>query len=173
MGDNECCLLGSKDAIARYGLKELINCNNSHFGIPSDLSLAYCNNDALITEELLRKQFKEEKKMNLEITLIGSTTSSREAMMEIYNNLTLRGNLVMLPYMGDVPEDADVVIEQLYNIHREKMKIADFVVVVDQNGYIGKDTKAEIKWCESQGKPVIYASDLGMTDNSKPHKLQK
>lgn len=170
MIDNACCLLGSKDAIQRYGLKEMIDCSNNHFGMDNVLSLAYCNNDALITEELLRKQFKEEKKMNLKITLIGSTKRSREAMMEIYNNLTLRGNLVMLPYMGDVPEDADVVIEQLHDIHREKMKIADFVVVVDQNGYIGKDTQAEIKWCENQGKRVIYASDFGMASKPKERK---
>lgn len=131
------------------GLKEVIN---SHYGI----------NDALVTAELLRKEYMEDKGMNHKITLIGSM-KNKDAMMEIYNRLTLRGNLVMLPYMGIIPEDADDdMIEQLHDIHREKMIAADFVVVVDQNGYIGKDTQAEIKWCENQGKRIIYASDLGM-----------
>lgn len=102
--------------------------------------------------------------MNLKITLIGSIKHSGEAMMEIYNRLTLRGNLVMLPYMGIIPEDSDDVIIKLHDIHQEKMRVADFVVIVDQDGYIGKDTQAEIKWCENHGKQVIYASDLGMLD---------
>lgn len=174
-----------KDAFIRYGLEELKIVGSPP--APCTPNLAYCENDIigkinvenlnsaqkkLVTEELLRKQFKEEKKeMNLKITLIGSIKNGGEAMMEIYNRLTLRGNLVMLPYMGVVPEDADDMIEQLHDIHREKMRIADFVVVVDQNGYIGKDTQAKIKWCENHGKQVIYASDLNMADKPLPAML--
>ena len=172
MNDNACCTMGTKDALIRYRLEELKNSVNRHFGIPSDpsLGLAYCKNDILITEELLRKQFKEEKEMNLKITLIGSM-KNKDAMMDVYNRLTLRGNLVMLPYMGAIQEDTDEdTIEKLHDIHREKMRIADFVVVVDQNGYIGKDTQAEIKWCENHNKMIIYASDLNMTQPAKQKK---
>lgn len=102
--------------------------------------------------------------MDLKITLIGSIKNSGEAMMEIYNKLTLRGDLVMLPYMGIIPEDSDDIIEKLHDIHRQKMRAADIVVVVNRNGYIGQDTQAEIKWCENNGKRVIYASDFAMLD---------
>lgn len=166
MGENECCMMGTKDALDKYVLEELKKGSNRHFGIHSDtcLGLAYCKNDVLITEEILRKQFKEDTKMNHKITLIGSM-KNKDAMMDIYNRLTLRGNLVMLPYMGIIPEDADDdMIEQLHDIHHEKMREADFVVVVDQDGYIGKDTQAEIKWCEIQGKRIIYSSDFAMLD---------
>lgn len=171
MSENGCCTMGTKDAIARYGLEELKNRINSHYGIlSSEPSLRYCDNDIFVTEDLLRKQFMEEKEMNHKITLIGSM-KNKDAMMDVYNRLTLRGDLVMLPYMGVIPEDADDdMIEQLHDIHREKMRVADFVVVVDQNGYIGKDTQAEIKWCESQGKRIIYASDFEMVSKPKERK---
>lgn len=145
------------------GLRETIKAINAHYGI----------NDVLVTEDLIRKQFKEENKMTLKITLIGSM-KNKDTMIDVYNKLTLRGNLVMLPYMGIIPEDADDdIIEQLHDIHREKMRVADFVVVVDQDSYIGKDTQAEIKWCESQGKRIIYASDFDMLDTPQPAKSKK
>lgn len=134
------------------GLREAMN---AHYGI----------NDALVTAELIRKQFMEDNKMTRKITLIGSIKHSREAILDIYNRLTLRGNTVMLPYMGIITEDIDAdAIERLHALHREKMNVADFVIVVDQDGYIGKDTMAEIKWCESNGVRIIYASDLGMVN---------
>ena len=132
----------------------------------------YIGNDALVTEELLREQFiKEEKEMTRKITLIGSIKHSREAMLDIYNRLTLRGNIVILPYMGIITEDIDAdAIERLHALHREKMNVADFVIVVDQDGYIGRDTMAEIKWCENNGVRIIYASDLNMLQPAKSKK---
>lgn len=164
MGENGCCAKKS-------ALKELIN---SHYGILSrEPSLRYCDNDVFVTEEILRKQFMEEKEMSRKVTLIGSI-KHKDVMMEIYNKLTLRGYVVYLPYMGAITEDADDdTIEKLHDIHRDKMMMADFVVVVDQNGYIGKDTQAEIKWCESQGKRIIYASDFSMLDTAQPVKSKK
>lgn len=165
MEANRCCT-------DKLGLKELIN---SHYGIPSEPSLRYCENDIIVTREMALEslKLKEEKEMNHKITLIGSM-KNKDAMMDVYNKLTLRGNLVMLPYMGVIPEDADDdIIEQLHAIHREKMRVADFVVVVDRDGYIGKDTQAEIKWCESQGKRIIYASDFAMLDIAQPANSKK
>ena len=135
------------------------------------IPLKYCDNDVFITEELLRKQFMEDNKMTRKITLIGSIKHSGEAMLDIYNRLTLRGNTVMLPYMGIITEDIDAdAIERLHSLHREKMNVADFVIVVDQDGYIGRDTMAEIKWCESNGVRIIYASDLNILQPAKSKK---
>ena len=112
--------------------------------------------------------------MSRKITLIGSIKNSREAMMEIYNKLTLRGDIVYLPYMGAISEDTDDdTIERLHDLHEEKMMVSDFVVVVDRNGYIGKDTQDEINWCENNGKRIIYASDFAMLDTSQPSKSKK
>ena len=130
----------------------------------------YCGNDVLITEELLRKQFMEEKEMASRITLIGSM-KNKEAMMEIYNRLTLRGNFVILPYMGVISEDVDEdTIERLHDLHKNKMSSSDLVIVVDQDGYIGKDTHTEIRWCEDHSIKIIYASDLGMLQPVKSKK---
>jgi hypothetical protein len=133
-------------------------------------ALRYCANDVFVTEEILRKQFMEEKEMASRITLIGSM-KNKEAMMEIYNKLTLRGVTVFLPYMDSIPEDADEdTIEMLHNLHRKKMTESNIVIVVDQDGYIEKYTRAEIKWCEEHDRSIIYASDLGMTQPAKSKK---
>ena len=61
MGENGCC--------TAEGLRELINRAeiNSHYGIlSSEPSLRYCDNDVFVTEEILRKQFMEEKKWESE-----------------------------------------------------------------------------------------------------------
>ena len=135
--------------------------------------LRYCMNDVFVTKDLLRKQFMEEKEMNRKITLVGSM-KFKDAMMEIYNRFTLRGDCVFLPYMGVIPEDANEdIIEKLHELHKDKMRMSDFVVVVDQDGYIGKDTQAEINWCVKQGMQIIYASDLAMLEKTKPYKIQK
>jgi hypothetical protein len=149
------------------GLKELA----VKFGADFDGDvIKYCGNDVLITEELLRKQFMEEKEMITNVTLIGSM-KNKEAMMEIYNKLTLRGVTVFLPYMDTISEDADEdTIERLHNLHINKMTESNLVIVVDQDGYIEKDTRAEIKWCEEHGRSIIYASDLGMTQPAKSKK---
>ncbi len=123
----------------------------------------------------LRKQFMEDNKMarKITITLIGSM-KNKEIMMEIYNKLTFRGNYVMLPYMDVIPEDADMdAIDRLHSLHRDKMMGSDLIIVVDTNGYIGKDTREEIKFCEDHGKIIIYASDLDMLVTTQPAKSKK
>lgn len=129
----------------------------------------YCGNDVLVTEEILRKQFMEEKEMNYNskvITLVGSMSEvNKAAMMELYNRLTYKGNNVKLPYMDRIPEDAsDEQIELLHDIYEKKMASADLVIVVDADGHIGKDTQREINWCNNHGNNIIYLSDMQVYD---------
>lgn len=162
MDVNDIAVVGSISSLKKLSMQ---------FGADFDGDVVrYCNNDVFITEELLRKQFMEEKEMITNVTLIGSL-KNKDAMLEIYNKLTLRGITVLLPYMGDIPEDADEdTIERLHDLHRTKMTESNIVIVVDQDGYIGKETRVEIKWCEEHGRSIIYASDLGMTQPAKSKK---
>lgn len=147
------------------GYKDLINAQ--YYGMPSRAggrSSRYYEDDVTFANYARPETFSmEEIKMNQRIAIIGSIKHCREEIMEIYNRLTLRGDIVMLPYMGIIPEyEDDDTIEKLHKLHRDKMRMADFVIVVDKDDYIGKDTLADIKWCESQGIRIMYASDMNM-----------
>ena len=45
-------------------------------------------------------------------------------------------------------------------VHREKIKLADAILVVDANKYIGESTKSEIEFAKSLNKEILYYSDL-------------
>jgi hypothetical protein len=153
-------IIGTKEALKRLQ-------SNSVYG------LGYCENDALVTEELLRKQFMEEKEMGFEkiVTLIGSMSEvNKAAMMALYNRLTLKGDFVYLPYMDRVPEDvSDEQIETLHNLHEYKMGKADLVIVINVDGHVGKDTQREINWCNDHNKNIIYLSDMLACDFLRPN----
>ena len=132
----------------------------------------YSESDALVTRELLRKQFMEEKEMNYNskvITLIGSMSEvNKAAMIALYNRLTYKGHNVKLPYMGEVPEDvSDDQIEVLRDLHKTKMDSANLIIVVDADGHIGKDTQREIDWCNERGRNIIYLSDMQVYDGEE------
>ena len=48
----------------------------------------------------------------------------------------------------------------LDEMHKEKIKISDAILVVNVNNYIGSSTKSEIEFAKSLGKEIIYYTDL-------------
>jgi hypothetical protein len=153
VSENGCCT-------AKPSFKELINAHYG-IGIHTEDALRYCANDAFVTEEILRKQFMEEKEMNWNskvITLVGSMSEvNKAAMMALYNRLTYKGHNVKLPYMDRIPEDAsDEQIKLIHDVHEAKMDNASLIIVVDADGHVGKDTQREINWCNDHNKNIIY-----------------
>lgn len=56
--------------------------------------------------------------------------------------------------------EAEGVTDILNNLHLRKIDMADEVFVVNVNGYIGDDTKREIAYANSLGKPVRYLEEI-------------
>lgn len=83
------------------------------------------------------------------VVLCGSSRFRKE-LDEANLRETLAGNIVLsiCPGMSD-RKKAD-------RIHREKIKIADEVLVVNPGGYIGPSTKSEIAYAKKKGKQVRY-----------------
>lgn len=48
----------------------------------------------------------------------------------------------------------------LDKMHKEKIKLADAILVVNVNGYIGNSTKSEIEFAKSLNKEILYYTDL-------------
>ncbi len=91
------------------------------------------------------------------ITLCGSMKYKKE-MMKLAIQLQLKGNIVLTPAY---PVDENIIyspdeMETLSKVHKEKIKMSDFIFVVNVNNYIGKSTKSEIEYAQSLNKEIMY-----------------
>lgn len=96
------------------------------------------------------------------ITVCGSLSFQKE-MMEIAEKLELSGDCVIVPIYPVRAGKADYTdqeIEMFDNMHREKIKMADAILVVNVNHYIGSSTKNEIAFAQSLNKEILYYTDL-------------
>lgn len=99
------------------------------------------------------------------ITLCGST-KFKDEINRANAELTMQGNLVIsLGVFGhvDMPDhdwttngNADKLM--LDNLHKRKIDLADEIMVIDVDGYVGESTRGEIAYAEEKGKPVRYWS---------------
>ena len=106
------------------------------------------------------------------VTLIGSGKflSTFKSVAQI---LTLKGFIVNTPAIFDnesfMKGDVELSEEshKMYDdVHRQKMNMSDFVVLIHNNQYIGKDTREEIEYCNLRGITVIDYEKL-LFDESK------
>lgn len=94
------------------------------------------------------------------ITVCGSMKFYKE-MLEIAEKMELKGNCVLVPIASSLKKTftADE-IEMLGKMHKEKIKIADAILVVNIDGYIGQSTQQEIVFAQSLNKEIMYYTDL-------------
>lgn len=97
------------------------------------------------------------------ITVCGSLRFYKE-MMGITEKMELEGNCMLVPvYNPSRPNKDDFTEEEalmLDKIHKERIKLADAILVVNVDGYIGNSTSKEIEYAKSLGKEVIYYTEL-------------
>lgn len=96
------------------------------------------------------------------ITVCGSYKFKNE-MIEITEKMTLQGNCVITPNdLTKTDKDAYTKDEILMidQMHKEKIKLSDAILVVDVDGYIGNSTKSEIEFAKSLDKQILYYTDL-------------
>ena len=51
------------------------------------------------------------------------------------------------------------VAEKLDELHKRKIDLSNFVMVLNVGGYIGESTRSEIEYAKSQGKMIVYLED--------------
>ncbi len=96
------------------------------------------------------------------ITVCGSYKFKKE-MLEITEKLALQGNCMLTPIELSKPNKeayTEKEAEMLDKMHKEKIKLADAILVVNVNDYIGNSTKTEIEYAKLLGKEVLYYTDL-------------
>lgn len=97
------------------------------------------------------------------ITVCGSLRFVKE-MMEITEKMELQGNCMLVPIYNPSRPDKDSFTEEeglmLDKMHKERIKLADAILVVNVDGYVGNSTKNEIEFAKSLNKEIIYYTDL-------------
>ncbi|MFK0120800.1 NUDIX domain-containing protein [Streptomyces sp. NPDC090994] len=97
------------------------------------------------------------------VALCGSTRHW-DALAEANLYETAAGRIVLAPGcnlrqphpLWADPNRAGRLKQQLGELHRRKIDLADEVLVVNPDGYIGDSTRSEIDYAQSLGKPVRY-----------------
>lgn len=94
------------------------------------------------------------------VCLCGSTKFKR--LFEVcIKEMTKAGIVVLYPdtYKGFDGTDKTISEKEktnLQNIHFEKIKMADCVLILNPFGYIGESTKNEIEYAKKLGKKIFY-----------------
>ena len=92
------------------------------------------------------------------VTLCGSTRF--EEKFRILNEyFTMRGYIVLAP--GVFAHSRDIQISaadkaRLDELHKEKIEMSDFIIVICPNGYIGESTRSEIEYAVAHNKRIYY-----------------
>ena len=97
------------------------------------------------------------------ITVCGSMKFINE-MMDIAEKLELEGNCVLMPLFNSNRPNKDSYTEEegkiLDQMHKERIKLADAIIVVNKDNYIGSSTRKEIEFAKSLNKEILYYTDL-------------
>jgi hypothetical protein len=94
------------------------------------------------------------------VCLCGSSRFCAE-FLRVERVESLAGRIVLMPavfFSTEGPRLDSVEAASLKAVHREKIRMADEILVVDVDGYVGDSTRQEIEFALSLGKAVRYWS---------------
>lgn len=99
-----------------------------------------------------------------EIVCLCGSTRFGEAFRNAQLRLTMRGCIVLTIGIN-TKSDSDLLIageitetdkDNLDALHKRKIDLADRVLILNVNGYIGDSTRSEIKYAMETGKPIDW-----------------
>lgn len=97
------------------------------------------------------------------VTLCGSTRFKEEFLRQ-QKLLTLAGKIVisvgLFGHSGDSEALAEETKLMLDDMHKRKIDMADEILVINKDGYIGSSTKSEIEYALKTNKKVNYLEPL-------------
>ena len=95
------------------------------------------------------------------ITICGSM-KYKDNMIEIVESLALRGYCVISPvYLNKSKElYTNEDFKTLKDIHFQKIKLSDAILIVNIDNYIGDSTKLEIDYAKELNKEILYYTDM-------------
>lgn len=153
--------------LTKEGYEWMQNSYNDAKKTPTNYAIAKIAYEARLAKESVAHiglPPKKEKRKEKVITLCGSTRYKDEFFAAL-ENLTLAGNIVMLPGYFGHQEGAipisETVKENLDALHKKKIDMSDAIYVINKDGYIGESTKSEITYAIAHGKEILYYENGG------------
>src|ERR1017187_2449272 len=108
------------------------------------------------------------------VCLCGSTRFVAEFNRQ-RKELTERGQIVLSIEVVTTqarehdPQHADPAAKaRLDELHKRKIDLADYVLVLNVDGYIGESTRGEIEYAEEHGKPVRFLESADSDEDDEP-----
>lgn len=93
------------------------------------------------------------------VCLCGST-KFEEQFIITNRDETLKGNIVLSVGVFAHGRDKQFISHtqkvKLDNLHKRKIDLADEVIVLNVDGYIGKSTRSEIEYAKNNNKSIRY-----------------
>ena len=99
------------------------------------------------------------------VCLCGSTKFKQEFIKANFEE-TMKGKIVLtVGWFGhadkDIYETTSDEKKMLDELHKRKIDLADEILVISMNGYIGESTKSEIEYAKSKNKKIEYRTKYG------------
>jgi hypothetical protein len=88
------------------------------------------------------------------ITII-CPTKFKEEINDVYEDLSLAGNIVLMPVCVD-EYTKKTEEEKLMKLHKAKIDLADEIVVIRKAGYLGRGSYEEIGYAYTTGKDIRF-----------------
>ncbi len=107
------------------------------------------------------------------VCLCGSTRFMAQFFEEGWE-LTLRGHIVLSVGVCKHAQDHGAealgqdVAEQLDELHKRKIDLADWIVVLNVGGYVGNSTASEIEYAIQHGKPINWLEPGNIPERFRP-----
>lgn len=99
----------------------------------------------------------------MEIITVCGSLKFKEEMISSALKMELLGNVVITPIMPNGDNKDDFTEEEfkiLGDMHKEKIKLADSILVINVDHYIGTSTKREIEYAKKLNRKILYYTDL-------------
>ena len=115
--------------------------------------------------EIKRLQKRERPLDFPEVVCLCGSTRFMDAFHAVGWQLTLDGYIVLSVGVCKHAQDhggealGEEVAERLDELHKRKIDLADSVMVLNVDGYIGKSTRSEIEYAKSRGKRIRYLEE--------------
>lgn len=122
-------------------------------------------------QKIITKQIQKNPKYAPKIiTLCGSTKFEKE-FMDTQRYLTVQGYIVLSVGLFGHSRDSsywetldkqtqDELKMSLDILHKRKIDMADEIMVINKNGYIGESTRSEIEYAKEAGKVITYLETI-------------
>ena len=129
--------------------------------------------NALKNSESFPKEFKFPKR---KIVCLCGSTKFKEAFEKANREETAKGNIVLTVAMFGHLEGLDMNSEEKKTfdaVHYDKIELADEILVLNIDGYIGESTKKEIEYAKSSNKTIRYNYYLPSLKKAIKNKLEE